>query len=459
MAIERSPEDVTRRRTAGAAPKPPGADAAPAAGSFRSARDAFPSWDRIVEEIQEDLIEFSQGEAGGTAAPDENHFARLVSDAMRRNPGWGVPQAAFPRLSAALYEEFFGMGPLAPYLARDTVEEVLANTHNDVFVIEGGAKHRITPSPFRSEQEMRNFLARIFAAQGRALSISNPAEDGQLADGSRIHAQVPPLAPHGAAFSIRKFRDTVFTSADYIAGGMYTEEFRDDLRGWIQGDQNILISGGTGSGKTTLINSIGEFIPREDRLIVIENSLELQLKTDDTHYMQTVMRGATEGRGDEKSLTIRDCLRYALRLRPDRIIVGEVRSAEAYDLLQAMNTGHDGSLTTIHADAGIDAIARLESLSIQAGELPIASIQELMARAIDIIVQVTRHKGTSKREIVEAWQVIHPLQIPDDEKGNLAALRDRGQLLQIRPQLWMIPLYRRNDAGELVRLNSTVKTY
>jgi len=365
----------------------------------------------------------------------------------------------FSKLVSALFEEFFGMGPLAPYLQREDVEEVMANTYNDVFVIEGGVKHRIKPSPFRTEQELRNFLARIFAGQGRALSIANPAEDGQLADGSRIHAQLPPLSPHGASFSIRKFRNIKFTADDYIRTGMYTPEFRDDLGRWIRANMNILVSGGTGSGKTSFLNSIEEFLPREDRLIVIENSLELQLKTDDTHYMQTVMRGATEGRGDEKSLTIRDCLRYALRLRPDRIIVGEVRSAEAYDLLQAMNTGHDGSLTTIHSNAAIDAVARVESLAVATRELPIESIQELIARSIDIIVQVTRFHGTARRELTEAWQVIHPLQVPDSAKPRLADLKARGQLIQIRPQLWMIPLYQRDDAHSLVRANEAVPVF
>lgn len=385
--------------------------------------------------------------AGGDfdASIDQEAFFSIVSRVVNRNLQWGVQPGQLEQLTAFLREEFFGFGPLAPYMQIEGLEEIMCNRYDEVFIIARGEKRRVDPSPFRGEKEVRDFLARVFAAQGRTLNISNPAEDGHLADGSRIHAEVPPLAVKGAFFVIRKFRPHPYSMDEYLESGMFTPAFLESLRGWIEQNFNIIISGGTGSGKTTFINAIGELIPSDDRLIIVENTTELQLRTDDTLQIQTIMRGAREGRGDESvSITIRDGVRYALRCRPDRIIVGEVRSGEAFDLLDAMNTGHDGSMTTMHSNSPLECVRRLQGLVLRADiDLPLLAIQDLIATSIDIIIQIGKSRNGRHRQVLEAWQVAHPDQLrelPESEALIRDIAADKG-LRRVSEVLWMWPLF------------------
>lgn len=607
-----------RRRRTGAAPAPAAGPDAPR--EIVRAADIYPHWEEITEQVMSSFV--AHGREGGdfNAGVEETAFSRLVDRVCDQNQHWGVGPAQRAQLVVHLRNEFFGYGPLAPYMDIEGLEEILCNRYDRVFYIVHGQKKRMDPSPFRNEKDVRDFLSRVFAAQGRELTLSNPMEDGHLADGSRIHAEIPPLAVLGSAFAIRKFNPRPFTMEQYLETGMFTPEFLASLKEWVNGNQNIVISGGTASGKaqpldalvltpagfrrmgemnpgdeiigadgqvhhvtgvfpqgdkpvfritlsdgsraescdehlwsvrhgmagadgaqmvvpladiraagvgteggprwhvpvvspaacmwwlprptgglgaldarperaivsiepvgekpcrcisvsapgglyvtddhvvthnTTFINAVGSLIPKDDRLIVIENTKELQIETDDTLYIQAMMKGAHEGDG-ERSMTIRDGVRGALRLTPDRIIVGEVRSREALDLLQALNTGHDGSWTTIHANSAVDAISRLESLAIMADELPMDAIQDLIARAVDIVIQVGRFRGSAYRKVIEAWQVLHPHQVDPRDRQQLAAIRERGELQKLRNRMYALPLYTTDDDGNLVYRNDVV---
>lgn len=461
MSEQADPAYKRRRTQAPQAAAAPGATGGGEDFAVVTPAQTFAYWDAIVEAVLAEFI--SRGRlAGGDfdAGADQESFFRLISDVCERHPVWAIQPGQLHQLVAALREEFFGFGPLAAYMKIPALEEVMCNRHDEVFVIAGGQKRRLDPSPFRSEKEVTDFLARVFAAQGRALNISNPAEDGHLLDGSRIHAQIPPLAVKGACFVIRKFRPTPYTMQEYIERGMFTPEFLEELRGWISGQFNIVISGSTASGKTTFINAVGSLLPKSDRLIVVENTKELQIETADTVYEQTIMQGAREGRGDENtSITIRDAVRYALRMRPDRIIVGEVRSGEAFDLLDAMNTGHDGSMTTVHANSSLDAIGRLQGLVLRADlDLPLQAIQDLIGRSIDIVIQVGKVRGTDQRRVIEAWQVAHPDQLREMTESEQAVreIAAKGQLRKRHDDVWMWPLFQMDRTGSLVKLNATV---
>lgn len=737
-----------RRRSATPAPDVPASGSAPQGQVIRAA-DIYPHWEEITEQVMSSFV--AHGREGGdfNAGIEETTFQRLVDRVCDQNPHWGIRPAQRSELVTFLRNEFFGYGPLAPYMDIEGLEEIMCNRYDRVFYIVHGKKMRMDPSPFRNEKDVRDFLSRVFAAQGRELTLSNPMEDGHLADGSRIHAEIPPLAVLGSAFAIRKFNPRPFTMEQYLETGMFTERFLTSLKSWVNSNQNIVISGGTASGKaqpldakvltptgfrtmgdmavgdeivgadgnphhvtgvfpqgkkeifkvsfsdgavaescgehlwsvsddgdphetlplaqirvaglgsaddlrwsvplvapvagsvpdgelqmhpyllgallgaspvqpgigvaeaaeqlarsgvvslplgarrhipspylhaseaarcellaglldaagwvigaefgyltpesaladdvahlvrslggitapapftaasgarvgisirlpenvlvpcrnpdiqrllsqgtrsrpermivaiepvgvepcqcisvsapdglyltdgyvvthnTTFINAVGALIPKDDRLIVIENTKELQIETEDTLYIQAMMKGSHEGDG-ERSMTIRDGVRGALRLTPDRIIVGEVRSREALDLLQALNTGHDGSWTTIHANTAVDAISRLESLAIMADELPMDAIQDLIARAVDIVIQVGRFRGSAYRRVIEAWQVLHPHQIDPRDRHLLAAIRDRGELQKIRNRMYALPLYTADENGTLVHRNDVV---
>lgn len=424
-------------------------------GGIHRPSDIYARWDEITEQVMSRFVSIGREKGDFQAGIDQTAFARLVDTVCDQNPHWGIAPAHRGQLVLHLRNEFFGHGPLAPWMELEGLEEIMCNRYDRVFCIVHGRKQRIEPSPFRSEKDVRDFLNRTFAAQGRELTMSNPMEDGHLPDGSRIHAEIPPMAVLGACFAIRKFNPRPFTMQQYLDTGMFTEEFLADLTGWIGTNQNIVVSGGTASGKTSWLNAVGSLIPKEDRLIVIENTKELQIETEDTLYIQAIMKGAHEGAG-ERSITIRDAVRGALRLTPDRIIVGEVRSREALDLLQALNTGHDGSWTTIHSNSSVDAISRLESLAIMADELPIDAIQDLIARAVDIVVQVGRFRDTPYRKVLEAWQVVHPHQVDSAGRAMLSEIKARGELQQVRSRLFMLPLYTMDDDGTLIRRNGIV---
>jgi pilus assembly protein CpaF len=290
-------------------------------------------------------------------------------------------------------DEILGVGPLEPYLRDPDVTEVMVNGHNQIYIEREGRLHRVDAA-FTDEGHLRRTIDKIAGRVGRRVDEASPMVDARLPDGSRVNAVVPPLALDGSLLTIRKFAIDPFTDEDLIAFGTMSPPVRDLLRACVYGSLNIIISGGTGSGKTTTLNVLSSFIPPDERIVTIEDAAELQLHQD--HVLRLESRPANiEGRGH---VSIRDLVRNSLRMRPDRIIVGEVRDGAALDMLQAMNTGHDGSITTVHANSPRDSLARLETMVLMAGiDLPVRAIREQVASAIDLVVHQSRLRDGSRR--------------------------------------------------------------
>jgi len=297
------------------------------------------------------------------------------------------------RLAAEISEDILGYGPIERFLADDSVTEVMVNSTDPVFIERDG---RIveTEASFRSQAHLRHVIDRIVSRVGRRVDEASPMVDARLPDGSRVNAVVPPLAVDGPALTIRKFSRDPYRGEDLVAMGTMTSQMARLLESCVKGRLNILISGGTGTGKTTLLNVVSSFIPGDQRIVTIEDAVELQLAQ--RHVVRLEARPSNvEGKGE---VTIRDLVRNALRMRPDRIVVGEVRGAEALDMLQAMNTGHDGSLSTLHANSPRDALSRLETMVMMAGiEIPISAVRDYLASALSLIVHLTRMSDGSRR--------------------------------------------------------------
>jgi pilus assembly protein CpaF len=305
------------------------------------------------------------------------------------------------QISQDIADDILGYGPLEPYLRDQDVTEVMANGPHSLYVERAG---RIEPvdGAFVDEAHLRRTIEKIVARVGRRVDESSPMVDARLPDGSRVNAVVPPLALDGSLLTIRKFASDPFDVDDLISFGTLTPPVADFLRSCVQGRLNILVSGGTGTGKTTLLNVLSAFIPEEERIVTIEDSAELQLIQE--HVLRLESRPINiEGRGE---ITIRDLVRNSLRMRPDRIVVGEIRDAAALDMLQAMNTGHDGSLCTVHANTPRDAMARVETMVLMAGvDLPVRAIREQSSSALDLIVHLSRFKDGS-RKVTQVSEVV-----------------------------------------------------
>lgn len=292
-------------------------------------------------------------------------------------------------------DEVLGLGPLEPLLSEPSISDILVNNYHCVYVERFG-KLELTPVRFKNNAHLMKIIDRIVSRIGRRIDESSPMVDARLADGSRVNAIIPPLAIDGASISIRRFSEDKLTLADLVAKNALTEQMATFLQSISKSKLNVLISGGTGSGKTTMLNAMSNFIPTDERIVTIEDSAELQLQLP--HVVRLETRPANiEGKGE---VTLRDLVKNSLRMRPDRIVIGEVRGGEAFDMLQAMNTGHDGSLTTIHANKPRDALARVENMVSMAGfELPTISVRKQIASAINIIVQLNRLEDGSRRVI------------------------------------------------------------
>jgi pilus assembly protein CpaF len=296
-------------------------------------------------------------------------------------------------LNSELYDEVTGLGPLETLLKDDTVNDILVNGPQQIFVERSG-KLELTDVTFKDERHLLRIIDKIVSAVGRRVDESNPYVDARLQDGSRFNAMVPPIAVDGSLVSIRKFKKDKLGIDDLVNFGAFTEEMAAYLQAAVATRLNIIVSGGTGSGKTTTLNALSSFIDNSERILTIEDTAELQLQQ--THVGRMESRPPNvEGKGE---VSPRDCLKNALRMRPDRIIVGETRGEEVIDMLQAMNTGHDGSMTTIHANSARDGISRLENMIAMAGiEMPLKAVRSQISSAVNLIVQASRLQDGSRR--------------------------------------------------------------
>jgi len=306
-----------------------------------------------------------------------------------------LSRAERERLFEQIVAEILGLGPLEPLLADPTITEIMVNGPKNIYVERKGKIERVNYT-FESDEHLMRIIERIVAPLGRRIDESVPYQDARLQDGSRVNAIIPPLSLVGPVLTIRKFFKIPLTAEKLIELGSITPEAMEFLKACVIAALNILISGGTGTGKTTFLNILSSYIPLDNRIITIENAAELQLQQE--HVVTLESRPPNiEGRGE---VTIRDLVINSLRMRPDRIVVGECRGAEAFDMLQAMNTGHEGSMTTIHANSPRDALARLENMVLMAGmELPHRAIREQIASAINLIVQLERMRDGSRRVV------------------------------------------------------------
>jgi pilus assembly protein CpaF len=296
-------------------------------------------------------------------------------------------------LTSELYDEVTGLGPLETLLKDETVNDILVNGPQQIFVERSG-KLELTDVTFKDERHLLRIIDKIVSAVGRRVDESNPYVDARLKDGSRFNAMVPPVAVDGSLVSIRKFKKDKLGIDDLVQFGAFTEEMAAYLQAAVATRLNIIVSGGTGSGKTTTLNALSSFIDNAERILTIEDTAELQLQQIHVGRMESRPPNV-EGKGE---VSPRDCLKNALRMRPDRIIVGETRGEEVIDMLQAMNTGHDGSMTTIHANSARDGVSRLENMIAMAGiEMPLKAVRSQISSAVNLIVQASRLQDGSRR--------------------------------------------------------------
>ena len=330
----------------------------------------------------------------GQLAPEQlrSEVARLAEELLITE---SAPLSASERehLVEEVRHELFGLGPLEPLLADSTVSDILVNSPQRIYVERHGKLHR-TDVTFKDDEHLMRVIERIVSSVGRRIDEASPMVDARLEDGSRVNAIIPPLALDGPVLSIRRFGAEPLRMNALIEKGALTKEIAEMFQMCVRARLNVLVSGGTGAGKTTLLNALSAFIPEDERIVTIEDSAELQLQQP--HVVRLETRPANiEGRGE---VTQRDLVKNALRMRPDRIVIGEVRGGESIDMLQAMNTGHDGSLTTIHANTPRDALTRLETMVQMTGmRLPDRAMRQQIASAIDLVVQAARLSDGSRR--------------------------------------------------------------
>jgi len=328
---------------------------------------------------------------------------RKVIEAILAEDGFNIPMNYDEReaLCNEVQDEVLGLGPIEPLMHDPTVTDILVNSYRQIYVERYGKLH-LTPMRFKDDAHLKKIIDRIVSAVGRRIDESSPMVDARLPDGSRVNAIVPPLAIDGPSLSIRRFAADPLELDDLITLKTLTPEIGEIIQGIVRARLNVVISGGTGTGKTTLLNVFSRFIPENERIITIEDSAELQMKQEHVVRLETKPPNI-EGKGE---VTQRDLVRNSLRMRPDRIIVGEVRGGEVLDMLQAMNTGHDGSLTTVHANSPRDALLRLETLVAMSGlTIPHDAVRQYIASAIDVVVHLHRlldgsRKITALQEIV-----------------------------------------------------------
>ena len=374
----------------------PAAPAAPAAAPAAAIEPASPSssWIDLKMRLHQRLLEMLNLAVIDKVSQPElrREVAAMVTEMLEQEQA-ALNAVEHKRMVEEIMDEVLGLGPLEPVLKDPTVTDIMCNGHEQVFVERRG-RLELTPVRFKDERHMLRIIEKIVSSVGRRVDESQPWVDARLADGSRVNAIIRPCAIDGPLLSIRKFAKVPLTLDRLVANGALTQEGATFLQGAVKAQLNVLISGGTGSGKTTLLNALSAFIGEEERIITIEDAAELQLQQVHVGRMET-RPPSIEGTG---AVTMRDLVRNALRMRPDRIIVGEVRGAEAMDMLQAMNTGHEGSMTTIHANTPRDALARIEQMVVMSGiDFPVRMIRATTASAVNIVLQAERLSDGKRR--------------------------------------------------------------
>lgn len=341
---------------------------------------------RLIEELDTDKLEGLSPERA----------RQTVEEAVRTLLARDMPEVTGllrEEVTGRVVDDVLGLGPIEPLIKDASISEVMVNAPDEVYYERDGILYR-SEVCFRDSDHIMRVIERIISPLGRRVDEASPMVDARLPDGSRVNIAIPPVVPRSPTITIRKFRADKHTMRDLIATGTLTQEVADFLRACVRVRLSILISGGTGTGKTTLLNALSAFIPENERIITIENPTELRLQQPHVVSMEA-RPPSLEGKNE---VTQRDLVRNALRMRPDRIIVGEVRGAEAFDMLQAMNTGHEGSLTTVHANSPRDALHRVENMVMMAGfDLPVRVIREQVASALHLIVQIARFADGSRR--------------------------------------------------------------
>ena len=379
----------------GGAQRPPAVlpSAPPASRSFVGAPPTRESFREAKYRVQTRLINeldprMDLGQQVEVRRQIEGLFGRIADE-----EGLALTRAERVRMLEQITDEILGLGPLEPLLRDDSVTEVMVNGPQQVY-IEREGRLEMTNVTFQNDEHVMKIIQRIIAPIGRRVDESSPMVDARLVDGSRVNAIIPPLSLVGPVITIRKFSASPLTVDDLIRFGTATPEMFEFLEACVKARLNIFVAGGTGSGKTTMLNILSSFIPNDERIVTIEDAAELQLRQE--HVVTLESRPANiEGKG---AIPIRELVRNSLRMRPDRVVVGECRSAEALDMLQAMNTGHDGSMSTGHANTPRDMLSRLETMVLMAGvDLPLKAIREQIASAVDLIVHQNRLKDGSRR--------------------------------------------------------------
>ncbi len=370
--------------------------------------------DQLVRRVHDRLLDdLDVRQMDGLDAAEARKHVQTAVETVLREIAPGTASVTRQEVISAVLDEVLGYGPIQPLLDDPEVSEVMVNSATEIFYEKAGVIYA-SSIRFRNNEHILRVADRIVAPLGRRLDESSPMVDARLPDGSRVNIVIPPVAVKSPALSIRKFRSDRFDFDDLIRIGSVTEQVAGFIRAAVVSKVNIVISGGTGSGKTTLLNALSAFIPRQERVVTIEDPIEIQLRQP--HVVSLEARPAT-GESKTNAVTQRDLVKNALRMRPDRIIIGEVRADEAFDMMQAMNTGHEGSVTTVHANAPRDALSRIENMIMMAGfDLPTRAIREQMASALHLIVQISRMTDGTRR-------ITHVTEVAGME-GDVIALQD-----------------------------------
>jgi len=390
----------------------------------RTARHADP-FAEVKRSVHEGLLE-ALGPKLYDAHLDQRELEAQVTETLQavlQRDETPMTAADRARVAQEIADDILGHGPLEPYLRDPEVSEIMVNGHDQIYVERAGRLYPVAAS-FTDEGHLRRTIDKVVARIGRRVDEASPMVDARLPDGSRVNAVVPPVALDGSLLTIRKFSADPFTVNDLVSFGTMSSAVAELLQACVRARLNIVIGGGTGSGKTTTLNVLSSFIPGDERIITIEDAAELQLRQE--HVLRMESRPPNvENRGE---VAIRDLVRNSLRMRPDRIVIGEVRDAAALDMLQAMNTGHDGSITTVHCNSPRDSLARLETMVLMAGiELPQRAIREQMASAIDLITHITEVQGMEGQVITLQDIFLFDFQAGVDEHGrHRGVLRSTG---------------------------------